>query len=411
MAAPEILLVPPAEAIAHFRAKGLLAGFDWRDTDAAEHLRSFTVAKAMRLDVLEDIRGAVDRALAEGRTFRDFHNELEPLLRKKGWWGRQRMLDPRTGKFETVQLGSARRLRVIYDTNLRMAHARGRWERIERVAEARPWLRYVTVQDARTRPDHLAWHGTVLPWDDPFWETHYPPNGWRCRCIVQQLSDDDLEAFGYDPSSGPPPGSGETRPWFDARNDRTVRVPAGIDPGFQHNAGLANLGKESAGRLIRKIDDAGGALARAAVGSPWRTAMFRRHLAGASDGDWPVAVAPARVLGALGGRSHTVRLSGDTAAKQSGLRFAPGGRPIPGHPDVRPEDYALVQRILDDGEVFKAGPYHAAGFIESDGRLWRAVVKATEDGAETYLRTLHKARRRDLTAARRRLQRIDREGG
>ena len=261
------------------------------------------------------------------------------------------MLDPRIGKFETVQLGSARRLRIIFDTNLRMAYAKGRWERIERVAADRRWLRYVAVRDARTRP------------------------------------------------------------WFDARNDRTVRVPAGIDPGFQQNAGLANLGKESAGRLIRKIDDAGGALARAAVGSPWRTAMFRRHLAGASDGGWPVAVAPARVLGALGGRSHTVRLSGDTAAKQSGLRFAPGGRPIPGHPDVRPEDYALVQRILDDGEVFKAGPYHAAGFIESDGRLWRAVVKATEDGAETYLQTLHKAQPYDLAAARRRLQRIDREGG
>ena len=41
--------------------------------------------------------------------------------------------------------------------------AKGRWERIERVADDRPWLRYFAVRDGRTRPDHLAWHGTAEP--------------------------------------------------------------------------------------------------------------------------------------------------------------------------------------------------------------------------------------------------------
>lgn len=200
MAEPEILKVLPTEAIFHFRNKGHHVAFDWRDTDAAEHLRSFTVAKAMRLDVLQDIRAAADRALTEGLSFQQFQKDLEPLLRARGWWGRQPMTDPLTGETRIVQLGSPRRLRIIYDTNLRMAHAKGRWERIERVAETRPWLRYLAIQDARTRPEHMAWHGTVLRWDHPFWETHYPPNGWRCRCIVQQLSDDDLEDFGVEPS-------------------------------------------------------------------------------------------------------------------------------------------------------------------------------------------------------------------
>ncbi len=34
--------VPPAEAVEHFRAKGFHVRFDWRDTDAEAHLRSFT---------------------------------------------------------------------------------------------------------------------------------------------------------------------------------------------------------------------------------------------------------------------------------------------------------------------------------------------------------------------------------
>ncbi|MCY4395882.1 MAG: phage minor head protein [Rhodospirillaceae bacterium] len=264
MAAPEILLVPPVAAIGHFRAKGHHVGFDWRDTDAAEHLRSFTVAKAMRLDVLQDIRSAVDSALAEGRSFAQFHKELEPLLREKDWWGRGARLDPKTGKIETAQLGSARRLRIIYDTNLRMAHAKGRWERIERTAEARPWLRYVAVQDARTRPEHMAWHGTVLPWDHPFWETHYPPCGWRCRCVVVQLSDDDLEAFGFTPSGTPPAGWDKARPWTNKRTGETVQVPVGIDPGFQHNVGLLKPVAPAQKHLAEKIAAAPPDLAKAA---------------------------------------------------------------------------------------------------------------------------------------------------
>ena len=66
LAAPEPLNLPPQEAVDFFRAKGLHAGFSWLDTDSASHLRSFTVAKAMQLDVLQDIRSAVDRAIADG---------------------------------------------------------------------------------------------------------------------------------------------------------------------------------------------------------------------------------------------------------------------------------------------------------------------------------------------------------
>ena len=253
MPAPEILKVPPVEAVEHFRAKGYHVGFDWRDTAAGEHLRSFTVAKAMKLDILEDIRGAVDEALAEGTTFRQFQSQLEPVLREKGWWGRAAVLDPLTGEQRAAQLGSTRRLRIIFDTNLRMAHAKGRWERIERVADDRPWLRYFAVRDGRTRPDHLAWHGTILRFDHPFWQTHYPPNGWRCRCLVQQLDDDDLETYGFTPSDGPPAGSERTRPWTNKRTGETVEVPVGIDPGFQHNVGLVGQAEPAQRVLDDKI--------------------------------------------------------------------------------------------------------------------------------------------------------------
>ena len=228
----EILDLAPRDAVDHFRAKGYHVGFDHRDTAAAEHLASFTVARVAQIDILVDIRKAVDAALAEGWTFRRFRGELEPLLRRKGWWGRRMMTDPLTGETLPVQLGSARRLGIILDTNLRMAWARGRWQAIRRLAHMRPWLRYVAIPDARTRPEHARWHGTVLRWDHPAWKTHYPPCGRNCRCTVRQLSDRDPERLGIKPSQAPPEDWSKTRPWHNARTGRTIEVPMGIDPGL-----------------------------------------------------------------------------------------------------------------------------------------------------------------------------------
>ncbi len=265
MAEPEILNVPDTEAIAHFRAKGFHIGFDWRDTSAGQHVASFTVAKVARLNILQDIRTAMNRVKAEGRTFDDFRNELEPILRRKGWWGRQRMADPLTGQPRIVQLGSLHRLRIIFDTNLRMATAHGQWQRIERLAEVMPYLRYSAVRDARTRPEHLAWHGTVLPWDHPCWRTHYPPNGWRCRCAVQQLGEDDLERFGLKVSKNPQKGWNAARPWYDRRNDKIHQIPLGIDPGFAHNVGLVTPTAHAASQLAGKLKSAPAPLAALAA--------------------------------------------------------------------------------------------------------------------------------------------------
>lgn len=231
--------VPAKEAIDHFRKKGYAIGFSWRDVWKEEHAVAFTVAKAMRIDLLEDIRGAVDTAIAKGISVGEFKKQLRPILEAKGWWGRKDIEDPETGELRPATLGSNRRLKTIYDTNMRMAHSAGRWERAQRLKDRRPYLRYVAVQDERTRQTHRGWHDTVLPVDDPFWDTHYPPNGWRCRCTVQQLSDRDLTRFGHKVSPRAPDLG--TRDVVDRRRGEVHRVPVGIDPGFDYNVGKARL--------------------------------------------------------------------------------------------------------------------------------------------------------------------------
>ena len=157
MAEPVFDPLAPREAVRFFRAKGFHVAYSWLDTAAEEYLRSFTVAKAMGLDILEDIVGAVDEAIA----FETFQERLEPILKRKGWWGRQKMTDPVTGETQTVQLDSPRRLRIVFDTDIRMAYAKGQWERIERRAASAPWLR--AMSPSRT-PAHAptTWPGRGL---------------------------------------------------------------------------------------------------------------------------------------------------------------------------------------------------------------------------------------------------------
>lgn len=253
--AVELTPLPPAEAVAYFRSKGLAPSFAWEDVWQEEHAKAFTVAKAMQREVLEDIRAALDEALAEGRTLDQFRDQLTPVLEARGWWGRQEMTDPLTGEAAEVQLGSPRRLRTIFDVNMRSAYQAGRWERIERVKEAMPFLRYVAVQDDRTRDEHRAWHGVVLPVDDPWWDTHYPPCGWRCRCTVTQMSGRTLGRRGFEVTTNPPRFPPKT--FTNRRTGEVTTVEGGISPGFNFNVGKAYLDGVTA-RPLPDAPDGGG---------------------------------------------------------------------------------------------------------------------------------------------------------
>lgn len=98
------------------------------------------------------------------------------------------MDDPLTGETKSVQLGSDRRLRTIYDTNMRTARSAGQWDRIQRTKRAMPYLLYTLGPSREHRAEHLKWADLCLPVDDPFWQTHIGPNGWGCKCGVRQVS-------------------------------------------------------------------------------------------------------------------------------------------------------------------------------------------------------------------------------
>jgi len=222
----------PEKALEYFRSKGYRITWDWYEMLREDHARAFTVAKAAKMDLLEDIRSEIERAIAEGTTFDDFKNRIIPTLQRKGWWGEG--IDESTG--EIVQLGSPWRLSTIFNTNIQTAYQVGHYRQMSDpdVLRERPYWRYVAVMDDRTRPEHAAWHGTILPADDPWWDTHYPPNGWNCRCTVVSVSDAELERRGWEI------GKNTEDRYYEWRNPNTgeiEKVPVGIDAGWNYNPG------------------------------------------------------------------------------------------------------------------------------------------------------------------------------
>jgi len=66
------------------------------------------------------------------------------------------------------------------------AEMAGRWSQFEKDGD-RYNLQYRTAQDNKVRESHRAMAGITLPVDDPFWDSYFPPNGWRCRCTTVQV--------------------------------------------------------------------------------------------------------------------------------------------------------------------------------------------------------------------------------
>jgi SPP1 gp7 family putative phage head morphogenesis protein len=246
--------VQAKQALKYFESKGLKPSFSFADVTAQEHATAFTVAKMMDMDLLKDVQDSLYAAMTEGLSYQQWSERIIPTLQANGWWGRQPVYDPLTGKTVVSELGSSRRLQTIFRTNMQSAYAVGHWQQIMAQAKDAPYLLYDAIDDFRTRPKHRAWDNTVLPITDPFWTAHTPPNGWGCRCSVIQLSADDLDAMGLTVSDSP---KIKYVPWKNPRTGKVERTPEGVDAGFGFNAGQARYEQlqKLAGEKVAAIEN------------------------------------------------------------------------------------------------------------------------------------------------------------
>ncbi|CAM5764705.1 phage minor head protein [Bosea minatitlanensis] len=402
MAVEDLFATAPKPVVEYFDRRPSRPSFRWDEVAPREHALAFTVARTAGFDVLDDIRTATRKAVVDRIPFAQFRDELVPLLKAKGWWGEKRVIDPRTGETTKVQVGSLRRLDLIYDANIRSAEAAGDWARIQRVKDALPWLEYLTSTSERKRPLHLSWVGTTLPVDDPWWSTHYPPNGWRCKCRVRSRAVPREGAQLTRPPLNP-------RPWTNRTTGESRLVPAGIDPGWDNNPGRAR--EQMAGRrLVARLDRMGSEARREAVRHLRQDPVFsyvtengagfdyHRRLDPAQQGAgrlrWPVAVLPDPLAARLGTTSRTVALSVADAAKI-----------VVKHPEIGPDFWAVLQAGLDQPEAVD-GDEKLRVLVRIGGKPFMVVLKRTA-AEEVLLNSAHRVEEWQAD----RLKRKDAAGG
>lgn len=176
------------EAVDYFKQKINLPTRRWNDLEGAMHTRAFTVAGAMRADILLDFRKAVDRAIEKGDSLQDFRNNFYDIAKK---W---RAADPSfDAKMEKPKYG-AWRSKVIYQTNMVTAAAAAQERQARAMPDVFTHAKYICQMLPGSRDEHKAWNGTVLPVNDPWWEKHSPPNGFGCLCEKEFISKYEMDA-------------------------------------------------------------------------------------------------------------------------------------------------------------------------------------------------------------------------
>lgn len=218
--------LPFEEAIDFFRKKARVPTEHWTDIWRTAHSHAFMVAGAASDALLEDFQEALKRALKDGTTLATFRQDFDTIVEKHGW---------------IHNGGPSWRSGIIYDTNLSTAYSAGRYAQLVEPETLKhfPYWTYIHSGSNHPRLQHLAWNGLTLPASDPFWESHYPPNGWRCGCRVSPTSEAGLARMGKSAPDKAPPI--ETRTWVNPKTGAKHEVPVGISPGFDYNPGKAWL--------------------------------------------------------------------------------------------------------------------------------------------------------------------------
>ncbi len=362
----------------------------WDDVKLAAHDRGFMVAGAAKADLLTDLRDAVEKAVINGDGLDKFRARFDEIVAKHGW---------------EYKGGRNWRTNIIYQTNILSSYAAGRYSQLTDpdLLKKRPlWVYHHNDSVRYPRPIHKSWgmKPVVLRYDHPWWQTHFPPNGWLCHCWVSAA-----RVGQYQETAAPDDGTYEH---IDKQGNVTV-LPNGIDYGWNYTPGRT---------WSPQVDKYPNPIAKALVSDyvqdgvlvRWHNRLARQldgwkalpEFAGLKGDDLIDALRKAGVIpfeqlvvgviaeeikALLASNSQALILSADTVVKQLVKRE---GQPIDA------QTYVNLQAVLDSAQVIKQVADTKVAYWYKDGKIWYAVIKTTANGAENYLLSLRLTRPADL---------------
>jgi len=374
----ETFQLPFQEQIDFLKQKVRLPTLTHRDISSRGHDRAFVVAGAMKADLLNDLHNAVNKAVAEGQSFKQFQDGFDDILGKHGWLN------------GTDKEYKAWRAKVIYQTNMRTSHAAGRYKQMTdpEVLKRRPYWRYRHNTVENPRIQHQRWDGLVLPADSQFWKVNFPPNGYGCQCNVEAINERQLKAMGKI-KPDPEPAFDELRDGFNSAPGASWypdlnKYPEQIATDYVAENMRDGVFDRWLSRIATQVDDE---IAKPEYKGLSKEQTIEKLRKLDKREQYPVAVVPKAFQDLLGISTQVLMISEYDAIKQAFSRL--------GDKNFSFDAYRDVQYILQDPNNIiretKTGNEQMTVWLQRGDKSYMAVLQQTKTGKGLFLKSFRLA--------------------
>jgi SPP1 gp7 family putative phage head morphogenesis protein len=177
--------VPAQEAVDFIRRKAPMKLKQFQELLPELQALSFTVGGINAADALQDLRDTV-ATLPEGTLWKKVQKEVTKKLDAYLPIDEEESATERSKRLRKRAQGLLR-----YHGN--QAYAIQAYKDMDENRDIYPYWKYLTVGDEGVRDTHSALNGIILPHDHEFWNGHYPPWEFGCRCQLVPVTKGEYE--------------------------------------------------------------------------------------------------------------------------------------------------------------------------------------------------------------------------
>lgn len=172
--AEDIENMPYHEAVEYLKKRDVIKKVDYDSLSDRMRFRAFTASRIADGDLLKKLNAEMIASVNDGKGLQDFLALTKTDILDKIGMG----------------AGSGWYYETVYRTDVQTAYNVGR---AMGFAEDKPLaLELVIIDDSRTSDICRQYAGKrfILPYDHPFWQTHWPPFHFNCRTTIRAIYDE-----------------------------------------------------------------------------------------------------------------------------------------------------------------------------------------------------------------------------
>lgn len=188
---------PNQEAIDFIKSKPIVSRSIFKGMLPEIKARAFTIAGIEPANVLQAVRDRL-ADLPAGASWDDVKSDVAADISPY-------LVDPdATDEERDGQILAAnRKAELLVRIHGFQAYQSASYQVMDRQRDALPYWQYLSMEDDRVRPSHDALDKVILPADHEFWQTHFPPWDWGCRCQAVPISQEDRDDVAKDDEDKP----------------------------------------------------------------------------------------------------------------------------------------------------------------------------------------------------------------